>query len=80
MVRTGCALVTAVAILIASPVNAQMYDPRYPVCLHVYGQLEGERMDCIVKSVSQCAASASGLPASCIINPYFEPRSRSRHS
>jgi hypothetical protein len=48
-----------------------MYDPNYPVCMHVYGELEGERMDCIFGSLAQCAASASGRPATCLINPYF---------
>ena len=58
-------------IFIAAPAHAQLYDPRYPVCLHVFGELEGERMDCIFTSMAQCRASASGRPATCLINPYF---------
>jgi hypothetical protein len=57
--------------LSAGSAKAQLYDPRYPVCLHVYGELEGERMDCIFTSLAQCSASASGRPATCLINPYF---------
>jgi hypothetical protein len=62
---------SVVAILVAAPVRAQTYDPSYPVCLHVFGELEGERMDCIFTSLAQCAASASGRSATCLINPYF---------
>lgn len=58
-------------LLMAAPVSAQIYDPSYPVCMHVYGELEGERMDCIFTSLSQCAASASGRGAMCLINPYY---------
>jgi hypothetical protein len=66
--------------VVATSVQAQMYDPNYPVCMHVYGELEGERMDCIFGSLAQCAASASGRPATCLINPYFVHRSgRRRH-
>ena len=62
----------------AGAAKAQLYDPRYPVCLHVYGELEGERMDCIFTSLPQCAASASGRAASCVINPYFAKPARPR--
>jgi hypothetical protein len=66
--------------LIATPAQAQLYDPNYPVCMHVYGELEGERMDCIFTSLAQCAATASGRSATCLINPYFVQRSgRRRH-
>jgi hypothetical protein len=63
---------------IATSVQAQMYDPSYPVCMHVYGELEGERMDCIFTSLAQCAATASGRSATCLINPYFAPTSGRR--
>lgn len=51
--------------------QAQTYDPGAPVCLHVFGELAGERVDCIYASLAQCAASASGRPATCVVNPYF---------
>jgi hypothetical protein len=69
------ALATA---LIASSAQAQLYDPKYPVCMHVFGELQGERMDCIFTSLPQCQATASGLPASCLINPYFVPATSRR--
>src|ERR1700743_411642 len=59
--------------------KAQLYDPRYPVCLHVYGELEGERMDCIFTSLAPCSTSASRRPGTCLINPSItERRGRSR--
>jgi hypothetical protein len=63
-------LVPAMA-LTATAAQAQIYDPRYPVCMHSYGVQTGDRIDCIFTSLFQCKASASGLPAMCEINPYF---------
>jgi len=65
------AMSAVAAILVAAPARAQTYDPSYPVCLHVFGDLEGERMDCIFTSLAQCATSASGRSATCLINPNF---------
>ena len=71
MLKPVLAMCAVAAILVAAPARAQTYDPSYPVCLHVFGELEGERMDCIFTSLAQCAASASGRPATCLINPNF---------
>ena len=64
-------MVTLGALAAFAPASAQTYDPRYPVCMHVYGERIGDRMDCIFTSIAQCQASASGLPATCLVNPYF---------
>ncbi len=69
----ACA-VTAVAILLAAaPARAQTYDPRYPVCMHLFGGMiaGGDNFDCTFTSLPQCQATASGRSAQCIINPYF---------
>ena len=65
------AIVAIETLAMSAPGLAQLYDPRYPVCMHVYGEEEGERMDCVFISLSQCAASASGQPATCLVNPYY---------
>ena len=78
MVNLAFAILALGIGLIATPVQAQMYDPNYPVCMQVYGELEGERMDCIFTSLAQCAASASGRPATCLVNPYYARSSRRR--
>ncbi|MEN3351500.1 MAG: hypothetical protein V7632_5135 [Bradyrhizobium sp.] len=72
------------ALWMATPASAQTYDPRYPVCMHVYGALIGERMDCVFTSSDQCEAGALGLPATCLVNPYYAaglsaPRAPRRH-
>ena len=75
MIKTTFAILALAAVFPAGSAKAQMYDPNYPVCLHVFGELEGERMDCIFTSLAQCAASASGRAATCLVNPYFVQRS-----
>ena len=54
----------------ATPVKAQTYDPRYPVCLQTYG-IGGGSIGCDYSSLAQCAQSAAGRGAQCFTNPYF---------
>lgn len=64
-------LIAAIAALLAaSPVRAQTYDPSYPVCLQVY-DAEGGYISCSYTSIPQCQLSASGRGAQCMVNPYF---------
>ena len=63
------AMITVGAMSATAPARAQTYDPDYPVCLHVYGPLNYN--ECRFTSLPQCAASASGRSAQCIVNPYF---------
>jgi Protein of unknown function (DUF3551) len=53
-----------------SPVQAQTYDPNYPVCLQVYGR-GANYISCGFTSIPQCQMSASGRAAQCIVNPYY---------
>lgn len=57
-------------LLAAAPAGAQTYDPKYPVCLQIYG-IDGGYIDCSFTSLPQCAASASGRSAQCVENPFF---------
>lgn len=82
---------TAIASLFtAADAGAQTYDPRYPVCMHVYtpggfgGGGGGDYFDCSFTSLPQCRATASGRSASCDLNPYYAfdeppPPPRKRH-
>jgi len=63
----GLAIAT---LLPAVPVQAQAYSPNYPVCLQTYGRAGGY-IECGYVSLAQCAQTASGLAAQCIVNPYF---------
>jgi hypothetical protein len=79
------AILATVTVLMAAPSMAQTYSPDYPVCLQAYGD-KGDYIECRYTSLAQCAMSASGRSAQCIINPYYasaqaprEPHYR-RHS
>ena len=63
-------LMAATMVLASAPARAQTYNPAYPVCLQVYG-IGGSYIGCGYTSLAQCAQSASGRAAQCIINPYF---------
>jgi hypothetical protein len=70
------------AVSMIGPAQAQTYDPGFPVCLQVYGPIN--YYECRYTSLPQCAASASGRAAQCILNPYFaqayvEPPARRYH-
>jgi Protein of unknown function (DUF3551) len=58
----------------SAPAQAQTYDPRYPVCLHVYGKVS--YYECSYNSVAQCNLSASGRSAQCDVNPYYAQASQ----
>ena len=53
----------------AEPAAAQTYGRDYPVCLKVYGRVN--YTECSYTSLAQCAGSASGRPAQCVVNPFF---------
>ncbi|MBP0110704.1 MULTISPECIES: DUF3551 domain-containing protein [Bradyrhizobium] len=80
-------IMIAGALLPAAPSQAQTFDPRYPVCMHVYSGANGgggEWYDCSFTSLPQCRATAAGRSAICDLNPYYPvhapPRSRLRRS
>jgi hypothetical protein len=60
------------AISATQPAEAQTFDnPNYPVCLHRYTWGGGNYYDCAYTSMEQCNATASGLSAMCVTNPYY---------
>jgi hypothetical protein len=64
------AIMSSVTVFTSAPTLAQTYSPDYPVCLQSY-RLGGSGIECGYTSLAQCAMSASGRAAQCIINPYF---------
>ncbi|WP_027573221.1 DUF3551 domain-containing protein [Bradyrhizobium sp. WSM1743] len=86
--RLSSSLISAVAAaLVVAPSRAQTFDPRYPVCMHVYSGANGgggEWYECSFTSLPQCSATASGRAATCDLNPYYPvnapPRLRYRRS
>jgi hypothetical protein len=93
--RLSLLTLTAIATLfVAADAGAQTYDPHYPVCMHKFtggggglgGGGGGGYFDCSFTSLEQCRATASGLAASCDVNPYYafdkppaSPRKRHKH-
>ena len=66
------ALLMGGTLCAATTVQAQTYDPSYPVCLQVYtGGFMDYYFECAYTNMAQCQASASGRAASCVVNPYY---------
>jgi hypothetical protein len=64
----------AIGVAVASvPARAQTFDPSYPVCMQIYGQVG--YFDCRYASLEQCRYLAVGRSATCVVNPYF-PQTR----
>ena len=77
-----CTVLVVGAILFAAPAQAQTYDPSYPICLQVYDDMVHFYFECRYTSMAQCAASASGRAAECVVNPYYAkpgPRKKRSH-
>jgi hypothetical protein len=69
LMRTlALAILTIGTLWVAPSARAQTYSPDYPVCLQVY---DIYYIECGYTSLAQCAQSASGRAAQCVINPYF---------
>ena len=63
--------ILATMIALPAPARAQTYDPSYPVCLQVYQSMVDFYFECHYRTMAQCAASASGRSAQCVVNPYY---------
>jgi hypothetical protein len=65
-------------VLATSSAEAQRYDSGYPVCLQTYGR-GGGAMLCRYSSMAQCKATASGIAAQCLANPYYGHAARRQY-
>ncbi|UPJ46301.1 DUF3551 domain-containing protein [Bradyrhizobium sp. 200] len=63
--------ILTIATVSATSARAQTYNPRYPICLKIIQNFGGERYECAYTSLAQCAETASGLAAQCLINPFY---------
>jgi glycerol uptake facilitator-like aquaporin len=63
------AILAIAAVSASGPARAQSWDPNYPVCMQVYGEISYN--DCRYASLAQCVGAASGRAAQCVLNPYF---------
>jgi len=71
-------ILTIFAVLTAAPADAQTYGGNGPICLERYQWGGSRSIYCDYSSMAQCQATASGLSAMCVTNPYYsnarEPR------
>jgi hypothetical protein len=65
------AILTTVTVLTIAPAVAQRYGGNSPICLQSYGMGGSYGIDCSYSSMEQCQATASGLSATCLTNPYY---------
>ena len=82
VVNLLCTVLAVGTISFAAPARAQTYDPNYPVCLQIYDDMVHYYFECSYTSMAQCAASASGRSAQCVVNPYYAkpgPRKKRSH-
>ena len=60
-----------IAVLTATPAPAQTFGGNYPVCIQQFRWGGADNPDCSFTSMAQCRATASGLSAMCLDNPYY---------
>ena len=65
------AILATTAVLTAAPAQAQRYGGNAPICLHQWYEYGSSSIYCGYSSMAQCNATASGLAAMCMTNPYF---------
>ena len=66
------AIFTIFPVLLAAPAVAQTYGGSAPVCLERYEWGGSRNIYCEYSSMAQCQATASGLSAMCVLNPYAQ--------
>ena len=64
-------LTTITVLAAAAPVQAQTFGGKYPICIQYYSWGGSRYIDCAYSSMEQCQATASGLSATCVTNPYY---------
>ena len=72
------AILTIATISATSSARAQTYNPKYPVCLKIIQTFGGELINAPNTSLEQCAQTALGLAAQCVVNPFYAPGGRDR--
>jgi uncharacterized protein DUF3551 len=72
------AILATFAVLTAAPATAQTFGGKYPFCLQLYLRDGARSIECSYSTMEQCQATASGIAATCLMNPYYssarEPR------
>lgn len=71
-------MLPAIGIVAAAvaPAAAQRYNSEYPVCLQKWEWGGSSTIYCSYTSWDQCQATAAGLAAMCLVNPYWSQANR----
>lgn len=64
-------ILTISAIFTAASAHAQTFAGNGPICLERYQWGGSRSIYCEYSSMAQCQATASGLSAMCVPNPYY---------
>jgi hypothetical protein len=64
-------ILAGATILAVAPATAQRYESAYPVCLQKWEWGGSSTIYCGYTSWEACRATASGLSAMCLANPYW---------
>lgn len=64
-------ILSGMVIIATAPAAAQTYDDRYPICLQKWQWGGSTYFECTYTSWDQCRATAAGLAATCLENPYW---------
>lgn len=62
-------LCAAAVVAMGTAARAQTYDENYPICIQVYAPIQ--YISCRFSSIPQCQATAYGLGAMCVENPFY---------
>ena len=76
------AILTMFVGLASAPADAQTFGGNGAYCMQYYQWGGSRNIECSYSTMAQCQATASGLSAMCLTNPYYSnaqvPRERSR--
>jgi Tfp pilus assembly protein PilV len=65
------AILTMFVALATAPADAQTFGGNGPYCMEYYQWGGSRNIDCSYSTIAQCQATASGLSAMCLTNPYY---------
>ncbi len=68
-------LIIWIAMSVPAPAVAQRFGGNYPVCLQKWEWGGASSISCRYSSWDECRATAAGLSAMCVANPYVPPPS-----
>ncbi|TYO66718.1 DUF3551 domain-containing protein [Bradyrhizobium hipponense] len=69
-------VIACITMSALAPAAAQQFSGNYPICLQRWEWGGSTTIWCQYSSWEECKATAAGLPAMCLVNPYAPGPSR----